>query len=125
MASVNDAEALPMVKLYFELWLLRLSGYLPDWGKCELCGKVLQSSATTYMVAGMHLRCGECRARNVIEEISPEAFDLFYRIQKEAPQAFVVTAEGKNESIKLISRVLQKLIAQALGREVASGNALR
>lgn len=123
MAAVDDAEALPMVRLYFELWLLRLSGYLPDWSKCEACGNVLD--ATAYLVAGMHLRCGNCRGRSVIDEVTPATLDLFYRIQKEPPSTFIVSAEGGAESLELISGVLQKLIAQALGREVAGGNALR
>lgn len=125
MASVTEATALPMVTLYFQLWLLRLSGYLPDWDKCENCGRTFDPAEAAYVVAGMHLRCDRCVSRNFIEEVSAETLYMFGRIQKEAPQRFIVYAAGKTDELKLISRVMQKLIAQALGREVASGNTLR
>lgn len=125
MASVENPEGLPVIKLYFELWLLRLSGYLPDWSKCELCGSAPLGAGTAYVVAGLHLRCGNCRTRSVIEEVDPEAFDLFYRIQREPPHTFVTTSVGKTDSLDLISSVMQKLIAQVLGREVAGSKSLR
>lgn len=125
MAAVENADALPMVKLYFELWLLRLSGYLPDWGICDSCGRSLQANGPVFMIAGMHLRCRECRMSSYIEEISTDTLAIFYRIQKEPPQTFVASTSDKTESIKVISSVMQRLIAQALGREVASSNALR
>ena len=125
MASVTDEAVLPFVKLYFELWLLRLSGYLPDWSTCESCGRGLEPNETNYIVAGLHLRCAKCRPRIFVEEISSESLELFYRIQKDAPQKFVAGTAGKEVSLALISSVMRKLIAQALGREVASNGALR
>ncbi len=33
----EDAESLTTIGVYFEVWLLRLGGYLPDWSVCDEC----------------------------------------------------------------------------------------
>ena len=38
------AESLAAVRLYFELWLLRLGGYLPDWTRCGVRSAMSSSS---------------------------------------------------------------------------------
>lgn len=47
--------------IYFDYWLLRLGGFLPDFGVCANCRAVLESHG--YYVAGAHgLSCGACQS---------------------------------------------------------------
>src|SRR5687768_5507300 len=34
-AGAESSDSLAAMRLYFELWLLRLGGYMPDWKKCD------------------------------------------------------------------------------------------
>ena len=46
--------------IYFNYWLLRLGGFLPDFGVCANCGKAL--GAQGYYAAGAHgLSCSACQ----------------------------------------------------------------
>ena len=118
-------EDLEIVRLYFELWLLRLSGLLPDWTRCENCTREIDTRRNAYLMTSVHLRCDECRQRHTLAEISPNELRLYHDIQRLAPGALIETAKDKLHAVKSISGVTKRLIAQALGREVATGTSLR
>ncbi|MBZ5513298.1 MAG: DNA repair protein RecO [Acidobacteriia bacterium] len=47
--------------VYFDYWLLRLGGFLPDFGHCTSCGRGL-ADAPVYYAAGFEgLLCEDCR----------------------------------------------------------------
>jgi DNA repair protein RecO (recombination protein O) len=118
-------EELDVVRLYFELWLLRLSGLLPDWTCCENCERELDIRRNAYLMTSFHLRCEQCRQRHTFAEVSPNELLLYQDIQRLAPAALIESAKDKLHAVKSISGVTRRLIAQALGREVATGSALR
>ena len=118
-------DDLATVKLYFELWLLRLSGLLPDWARCEHCGREIDTRRNAYLMTSFHLRCEECRQRHTFAEVSPNELKLYRDIQRLAPAALVESSKDKLHAVKSISGVTKRLIAQALGREVATGTSLR
>ncbi len=43
------AGAIWMPLTYFELWLTRLAGFLPDFGECVVCGAALNGSRAYFM----------------------------------------------------------------------------
>src|SRR4051794_35659143 len=45
--AATDPESLLSVGVYFELWLLRLAGYMPDWSKCDECGRMFEGEEQT------------------------------------------------------------------------------
>src|SRR5438876_7518448 len=59
-ASIDPASLLS-VGVYFELWLLRLAGYLPDWSRCDKCKRVLDDPEAADVRHNFHLVCGNCR----------------------------------------------------------------
>jgi DNA repair protein RecO (recombination protein O) len=118
-------EELDVVRLYFELWLLRLSGLLPDWTCCENCERELDIRRNAYLMTSFHLRCEQCRQRHTFAEVSPNELRLYQDIQRLAPAALIESAKDKLHAVTSISGVTRRLIAQALGREVATSSALR
>lgn len=123
-AGVAESD-LETVRLYFELWLLRLSGLLPDWAACESCGHDIDVTRNAYLMTSFHLRCDACRQRHTFAEVSPNELSLFRNVQRLAPAALIEDAKDKLHAVEGISGVTKRLIAQALGREVATGSALR
>jgi DNA repair protein RecO (recombination protein O) len=123
-AAEKDGD-LSAIRLYFELWLLRLSGYLPDWSKCENCERQLADDESARLVSGFHLQCVNCKKGYVIGEIGSGDRDVFHKVQKLSPVDFIEYTATQAESIAVLSSALKRIIAQVLGREVAGGGALR
>lgn len=47
--------------LYFNYWLLRLGGFLPDLGRCAACGRELAEEPAFYGEGSEGLLCADCR----------------------------------------------------------------
>lgn len=125
LSAGKSEDQLAAVVLYFELWLLRLSGFLPDWSRCENCRNDVDPTKENFVVPGFHLQCSNCRRSYVLSTVRGAEIEAFYGIQKLPPGDFAESASAKKDSIEILSNVMKRLIAQALGREVAGGAALR
>ena len=125
LSAAENKRGLESVGLYFELWLLRLSGFLPDWSKCEACGRTTDSSANYLLVPGFHLQCPTCKRSYVVGTVSTKDLKTFFAVQRLSPIDFIEFSLTSEDSVGTISSIMKRLIAQALGREVASGAALR
>lgn len=123
-APGGEAE-LTAIRLYFELWLLRLSGLLPNWTECETCGREISSAEPTQLVSDFRLRCINCKKGRTLTMVSPDELGTFRNVQRMAPTDFIEYARPRPEAVKTISGMMKRLISQALGREVATGAGLR
>jgi DNA repair protein RecO (recombination protein O) len=127
-ACMSAAEAqsdLSAVRLYFELWLLRLGGFLPDWNACENCRREISIDEIALLVPGFHLHCRQCRKGSAMAEVSSAEREVFRNVQKLPPAEFATFAENRKNDVAAISSVMKRIIAQVLGREVATGAAVR
>ncbi len=110
-------ESLESIAVYFELWLLRLGGYLPDWQKCDDCRRGLNADEQAILQINFHLLCGLCRKIRGDWIISPEQRHIFMSAQKKSPIKFVEYAQNHTESVREVSSILRRLISNILGKE--------
>ncbi len=76
----------PLVR-YFELWLLKLAGVLPDYGSCPACGRcVKQAGFYAQMDTGQGL-CEVCSGGNGLR-VSPAAMEALTCFQRLSPTEF-------------------------------------
>lgn len=115
---------LESVVLYFELWLLRLGGYLPDWSICDNCKRHLDESEKTNLQVNFHLLCSLCSKTKTNWTISPIQREIFLAAQKVSPLKFSDYTKEKTSDVREISAVLKKLISNILGREVVGEKVL-
>lgn len=113
-------ESLDNIALYFELWILRLGGYLPNWHRCDECRRELNSAEDTSLQVNFHLLCKNCQKSRSYWLITPIHRQLFMSAQKLSPAKFVEFALQKTESVKEVSDALKKIISQILGKEIIS-----
>ncbi len=59
--------------LYFNYWLLRLSGFLPDLDRCAACGRALGDKPGFYGEGSEGLVCEACRTSGVNRTVSAQA----------------------------------------------------
>jgi DNA repair protein RecO (recombination protein O) len=106
---------LEWVLRYFEVWLLKLEGFLPDLRHCGNCQESLDDAEVLYLGSDLMLRCTNCRGGRVIakavhqqlrasEKLSPAKFA---EASREVP-----TATGKELAqltYQIIGRVLERM----------------
>jgi len=59
--------------LYFNYWVLRLGGFLPDLARCAVCGRALEAEGGYYGPGAEGLRCAQCRTEGTSLKVSHEA----------------------------------------------------
>ena len=117
--SVKLAERVDasLLKLYFEIWILRLGGFLPDWSICGTCRRVLSEAESTTLAESHQLVCGTClRSNRPGETIFPAFRNIVSDAQRLSPDDFVSEKRNAGDIVSELSRILARLIATASGR---------
>ena len=60
-AASEKPASLEAIGFYFEVWLLKLTGYLPQWTKCSDCGRPFERHESAGLGPSFDLICGNCR----------------------------------------------------------------
>jgi DNA repair protein RecO (recombination protein O) len=121
--AAADAGSLLSVGVYFELWLLRLAGYMPDWSKCDQCGRMFDDIEGTTMRPNFHLACSQC-GKSPGKTINVSTRQIAIAARRRAPDEFSKITMDKAEELQTFSSVLKQIISQSLGREVAGEKSL-
>jgi len=113
----RERAALPALVRYFEVWILKLSGFLPDLGCCAECGRRFDGTSQGYFNAEFKLRCGACSQR-LGTVLSTAAHGLLRSAQRLAPFDFARAGQDLTETQKSEMKSLtQNLIVRALERQ--------
>ena len=119
-AGNSSSAELANIRLYFELWLLRLGGFLPDWTSCDNCRRPLDAGESGNLKADFALLCSNCRRAAGAQTITDEHRDIFESAQRFSPSKFTDYAADKDEPAREVSGILKRVISTVIGREVAS-----
>jgi len=109
-ASETPAD-LDTVLRYFEVWLLKLEGFMPDLRVCANCQKQFEDEAI-YLGPDLALRCLQCssgRGRAVLKPLRTQLRTM----EKLSPAKF---AEGAREVSKDTKREMAELTFHIIGR---------
>ncbi|MEO7674391.1 MAG: DNA repair protein RecO [Pyrinomonadaceae bacterium] len=117
-SAVESTERLAAIRLYFELWLLRLGGYLPDWSRCDECERQLIKSESASMRNDFQLVCEKCRGTRRLSPVSPIHLEVFHSVQKVSPPKFLELTNAHAETVIELSAILRRIITQVVGRDL-------
>jgi DNA repair protein RecO (recombination protein O) len=118
-AASREAGSLAAVGVYFELWLLKLAGYLPDWTRCDNCGRGFGENEEANVQANFHLLCETCRRAASSRVLDATARELVAEAVRVAPTSFMDFARKKEAALHSISQILKDVISHAVGHEIA------
>jgi DNA repair protein RecO (recombination protein O) len=78
---------------YFEYWMLRIHGLLPDLARCGRCGRKLPDARAVAVAPGTGLLCDDCAAteRARPHRLPPAERELLERIRRLNPTAIAET----------------------------------
>jgi DNA repair protein RecO len=117
-SSPNDLQ---IILRYFEVWLLKLEGFLPDIRQCGECGRIFGEPDSAFMGLDMILRCSSCsqgRGRGLSRRLQQQ----LQASQKLAPSNF---AKASHEVPAAIHREMAELTHQLIGRALERQPRLR
>lgn len=123
--TINEnLQNLEQIIVYFEIWLLKLGGYLPSWEKCNICKREFNSIEPTNLQTNFHLVCQKCQSNKNGWIISASQRIIYSSAQKYSPIKFLDLTNDKNTDIKELSIVLKKIISSVLGKETVGEKVL-
>ena len=116
-AIAQAPEHIQQVARYCEVWLLKLSGFLPDLRACSACKKSFAgTTSTAHLGVDGNLRCGAC-SHNLDIYLSGDANTQLRASQRLSPSEWARASHSAPESaLKEISSLTQQLITRSLER---------
>ncbi|HYK87853.1 MAG TPA: DNA repair protein RecO [Acidobacteriota bacterium] len=108
---------------YFEVWILRLNGSLPNYDYCSNCGRYVKDEGFfAWPEAGQGL-CQTCAGGKGVQ-IRPECSRLLGAIFQDSPERFVAAANA-DPGVRGLERLTQKLLMLQLEKQIKSYKSLR
>ncbi len=91
-ALEQDITLVSRAVLYFEVWLLKLTGFMPSWAACGECGSSLDPGPA-WIESELNVVCINCKSgRGLL--VSKPVLTLFRAVQKQSPEVFLTQATG-------------------------------
>jgi DNA repair protein RecO (recombination protein O) len=112
--ACRSPEVLPDILLYFSFWLLKLSGFLPDFSVCNKCRVPTKEAEMVYLKNGESVICGKCGYS--AKHINTEELMLLDAMRRQSPARYTSEKKPENTSQKL-SELIEHLIQLVLERE--------
>src|SRR5215831_849630 len=97
---------------YFELWMTRLVGFLPDFSECVVCGRVLNGSRAFWHALADGLTCSEDK-RLASSEMSAESRKIAAQMLRSRVSDFAMI-----DWPKALCADLRKFLIQTLQRHI-------
>ena len=111
-------DKLPALTRYFEIWMLKLAGFLPDWKRCGLCDVDLAGAASVWLTNEGMPQCADCSGRRG-EELTPREWRTMLEVLTKSPATFVSSPHDVR-LVNQIGSIATRLIARALERDLKS-----
>ena len=111
-AVSENPEDLESVLRYFEVWLLKLEGFLPDLRTCANCHQAFSGDSAVYLGTDLSIRCPQC-INGRAGAISKGLHKQLRTVEKLSPARF---AEEAREVPKETKREMAELTFQIIGR---------
>jgi DNA repair protein RecO (recombination protein O) len=116
-AVTHGPEELQSILRYFEIWILRLEGFLPDLRRCAECHGLFAEGDAVFIGAELGLRCRRCAAGRC-GVLSERAYLELCAAQKMGPKVFALKSRRVSAGTRReIAELTHRLIGRALERQ--------
>lgn len=114
--SAEKPEKIALGVLYFELWLLRLTGYLPDIRFCGDCRGEIKIGESVVWSPENRFSCLNCGTRGGIT-LNPDQNFIMRSARRLPPAEFIGEMPFKIDVLNRLTTISRKLIKQVLLRD--------
>lgn len=113
-ASQDDLQS---ILRYFEVWLLKLEGFLPDIKRCGECHSAFGEDEPAYLGRDLMFRCARC-AKGSGNKLSQRLQSQLRTSQKLAPDKFAEASRDlPDETRREFAELTHQMIGRALERQ--------
>lgn len=105
-----------IIAVYFQLWILKISGYLPDLQHCEICRRRIAPGEDIFYKLNLQAICRNCKSAQG-QLMSAETREVLFSAFKLAPENFVNENQGKDGNLKELDKILGDYLAQIIGKD--------
>ena len=125
LASMKAAAAIPNESLirYFEIWALKLNGFLPDFTCCSVCGKRVIDDGFFVWIESGKVRCRDCAGGSGLH-MSGKSASALEKMMKLSPERFMILPFEQSAACEL-ELFTQRLLCFNLERQLKSLPLLR
>ncbi len=95
--------------LFFDYWLLRLGGFLPDLSRCMACQRPFAGEDGFYDPVAVALVCSRCRGGGAVEQVSANALRLIPAFRTARIEQWL-----EKEAVPPGTRELRRLMEQVI-----------
>lgn len=116
-AIATTPADLQTILRYFEVWLLKLEGFLPDIKQCAECRGQFNESKTAYVGSDLMFRCASC-SRGIGTALSKRLYGQLRATQNRGPYVFAEESrQVPAKTLREMAQLTQQLISRALERQ--------
>lgn len=120
-AAAQSPDDLESILRYFEVWLLKIEGFLPDLKACASCQRAFSGEEMIYFGTDLLFRCSQCSSGRG-GAVSKHLHTYLRTTEKLPPAKF---AEQAREVSAVTKRELAELTFQMIGRALERQPRLR
>lgn len=120
--SETKSYQLIWVVRYFEIWMLKLAGFFPDWNRCDACRRELSQEPSVWLTNEGAPQCINCSG-GLGEELRQIEWRTIHDILLHSPADFMASPRDLRVSGQ-IGRNATRLINRVLERELKSYDVL-
>ena len=115
-AICTSQSDLQLILRYFEIWLLKLEGYLPDMRRCGECHRSFDEVESAFLNNDLVFRCRTCSHGG--NALSKQLQKQLHATQKLAPYVFAQESRSVSSSThREMAELTHQLIARVLERQ--------
>jgi DNA repair protein RecO len=103
--------------LYFDVWILKLSGFFPHLERCVRCGRMLGVADAVAIAGDGAPECLQCHDLTTGVVLTPAVREEVRRILTQPPSGWA-PASGSFEAVRRLREFVQSLIHRVLEREL-------
>ena len=105
--------------LFFDYWLLRLAGFLPDLSRCMACQKSFAGEDGFYDPSAVALVCARCRSGASAERVSASALRLIEAFRSTRVAEWI-EKEASPPGTRELRRLLEQIIEAHLEKKLTT-----
>ncbi|MCI0337499.1 MAG: DNA repair protein RecO [Acidobacteria bacterium] len=114
----STRSQLPPIVRYFEIWMLKLAGFFPDWKYCSICHRELMQEPSVWLTNEGAPQCASC-SRMLGDELGSIEWRTIQEILTQSPAKFLSSPRDEYV-INQIGYIAMRLISRVLERELRS-----
>lgn len=119
-AVVNEPFLIGHLVLYFEIWLLRLGGYMPNLNVCANCKRNLFENESGNLEYNFQILCRNCDTSKVKDILSANERNILNLSQKKSPENFVKLTSENTDAVNSLSKKFKLLITNIIGKKLTT-----